>query len=96
MQNFIKIMMINFISYLVGLGFLVFGEIGLKKLKKEFSKSNCDVSEMERKKRLPYMISEMERKKRLPFIIYKLIGCSISVITTLIIVILVYNEIIIL
>lgn len=92
MQIFTKIIII--ISYVVGLGFLVIGEIGLKKLKKEFSKSNCNVSEMERKKRLPYMISEMERKKRLPFIIYKLIGCSIPVITALIIVILVFNEII--
>ncbi|MGK0469025.1 hypothetical protein [Clostridium sp.] len=96
MQNFIKIMIIIIISNLVGFGFLVNGEIGLKKMKKQFSKSNCDVSEMERKKRLPYMISEMERKKRLPFIIYKLIGCFIPIITALIIIILVYNEIIIL
>ncbi|MEK6264754.1 MAG: hypothetical protein N2B06_08305 [Clostridium sp.] len=90
MQDFTKI--IQIISYIIGLGFLVTGEIGLKKLKKDFSKSNCDVSELERKRRLPYMISEMERKKRLPFIIYKLIGCSIPVITALIIVILVFNE----
>jgi len=92
MQNYTKI--IIFISYLVGIVFLAIGEIGLKKIKKEFSKSNSNVSEMERKKRLPYMISEMERKKRLPFIIYKLIGGSIPLITTLIILILTFNEII--
>ena len=94
MQNFIIIMIIIIISCLVGFGFLVIGEMGLKKIKKQFSKSNCDVSEMEREKRLPYMISEMERKKRLPYIIYKLIGCSIPVITSLIILIIVYQNIV--
>ena len=81
---------IQIISYILGAGFVVIGQIGLKKLKKEFSKSNCDVSEMERKKRLPYLISEIERKKRLPYVIYIFIGWSIPFITALIILILVY------
>ncbi|MGK0465853.1 hypothetical protein [Clostridium sp.] len=92
MRNITEIItgIIMIISYLIGLGFIVIGEIGFKKLKKEFRKINCDVSETERKKRLPYMISEMERKKRLPYIIYRLVGCSIPAITSLIILILVY------
>lgn len=72
---------ITIISYLLGVGFLSIGFLGLKKLKKEFSKSNCDVS-------------EMERKKRLPYIIYIFIGYSIPFITSLIILILVILNII--
>jgi multisubunit Na+/H+ antiporter MnhG subunit len=51
MQNTFRIItgIITIISYLIGLGFIVIGEIGLKKLKKEFRKLNCDVSETERK-----------------------------------------------
>ena len=48
MQNFTRIMIIILV-YLLGLGFVVIGMIGLKKVEKEFRKSNCDVSEIERK-----------------------------------------------
>jgi len=74
------------LGYLIGLGFGIIGAIGLKKVKKEFSKSNCDVSEMERKKRLPFMISETERKKRLPYLICTLIGAFLPVITSIILI----------
>ena len=91
MQNFTGIMIINIIGYLLGVGFVVFGKIGLKKLEKEFSKSNCDVSEMERIKRLPYMISEIERKRRLPYLIYTLIGYLIPIITSFILILVIFN-----
>lgn len=55
MQDFTRIMII-ILGYLLGLGFVVSGMIGLKKVEKEFRKSNCDVSEIERKKCLPYLI----------------------------------------
>lgn len=48
MQNFTGIMIIM-LGYLLALGFGVIGIIGLKKVEKEFRKSNFDVSEMERK-----------------------------------------------
>ena len=91
MQNFTGIMIINMIGYLLGVGFVVIGKRGFKKLEKEFSQSNCDVSEMERKKRLPYMISEMERKRRLPYLIYTLIGYFIPVITSIILILVMFN-----
>jgi hypothetical protein len=91
MQNFTGIMIINIIGYLLGVGFVVIGKIGFKKLEKEFSQSNSHVSEMERKKRLPYMISEMERKKRLPYLIYTLIGYVIPVITSIILILVIFN-----
>ena len=84
MQNFNIILII---SYTLFFGFVVIGKIGFKKLDKEFRESNCDISEMERKKRLPYMISEMERKKRLPYLICTLIGYLIPVITSIILII---------
>lgn len=90
MQNFTKIMIIM-LGYIIGLGFSAIGIIGLKKVEKEFSKSNCDVSEMERKKRFPYMISETERKKRLPYLICTLIGYFLPVITSIIIILVLLN-----
>ncbi|WP_017415788.1 hypothetical protein [Clostridium tunisiense] len=74
------------ISYLLGMGFVIIGKIRLKKIDKEFSKSNCDISEMERIKRLPYMISEVERKRRLPYVICIIIGYSIPVIVSIILI----------
>ncbi|MEG0775439.1 hypothetical protein [Clostridium sp.] len=91
MQNFTGIMIINIIGFLLGVGFVVIGKIGFKKLEKEFRESNCDISEMERKKRLPYMISEMERKKRRPYLIYTLIGYFIPVITSIILILVIFN-----
>lgn len=91
MQNYAGIMIINIISYLVGMVFVVIGKIGFKKVEKEFSKLNCDISEMERKKRLPYMISKMERKKRLPYLICTLIGYLIPIITLIILTLVIYN-----
>jgi len=91
MQNYIGIMIINLIGYLLGVGFVVIGKIGLKKSEKEFSKSNCDISEMEREKRLPYMISEMERKKRHPYMIITLIGYVIPLITSIILILVMFN-----
>ena len=88
MQNFYAIL---FIGYFIGLGFVAIGKIRLKKIDKEFSKSNCDISEMERIKRLPYMISEMERKKRLPYVIYVIIGYSIPVIVSVILILDMFN-----
>lgn len=82
MQKYTGIMIIVIIGYILGLVFFVIGKIGLKKSEKEFSKSNCDISEMEREKRLPYMISEMERKNRRPYLIFTIIGYSICIITT--------------
>ncbi|MEG3042622.1 MAG: hypothetical protein RR891_11510, partial [Clostridium sp.] len=69
MQSFTVIMIINIISYVLAVVLVIIGQIGFKKLEKEFSKSNSDISEEERKKRLPYMISAEERKKRLPYLI---------------------------
>lgn len=91
MQNFTGIMIINIIGYLLGVVFVIIGTIGLKKVEKEFSKLNCDVSEIERKKRLPYMISEMERKKRFPYLIFTLIGYCIPVITSIILILVMLN-----
>ena len=88
MQSFYTILIIG---YLLGLGFVTFGKIRLKKLDKEFSKSNCDISEIERIKRLPYMISEMERKKRLPYVIYVIIGYSIPVIVSVFLILDMFN-----
>ena len=73
------------------MGFVVIGKIGLKKLEKEFSKSNCDVSEIERIKRLPYMISEMERRKRLPYLICTLVGYGIPLITSITLILVLFN-----
>jgi len=91
MQNFTGIIIINMIGYLLGVGFVVIGKIRLKKLDKEFRESNCDISEMERKKRLPYMISENERKKRLPYLIFTLIGYFIPVTTSIILILVMFN-----
>lgn len=91
MQNYTGIMIINLICYLLGVGLIVIGKIGLKKSEKEFSKSNCDISEMEREKRLPYMISEVERKKRRPYVIITLIGYAIPLITLIILILVLFN-----
>lgn len=91
MQDFTGLMIINLISYLVGMAFVVIGKIGFKKVEKEFSKLNCDISEMERKKRLPYMITEAERKKRLPYLICTLAGYLIPLITCFILTLVIYN-----
>jgi hypothetical protein len=88
MQSFYTILIIG---YLLGLGFVTIGKIRLKKIEKEFSNSNCDISEMERIKRLPYMISEMERKRRLPYVIYIIIGHSIPVIVSIILILGLFN-----
>ncbi|MBU3145860.1 hypothetical protein [Clostridium sp. CF012] len=88
MRNFNIILIIG---YLLGMGFVIIGKIGFKKLDKEFRESNCDISEMERKKRLPYMISENERKKRLPYLICTLIGYFIPVITSIILILVMFN-----
>ena len=88
MQNFNIILII---SYTLFLGFVVIGKIGFKKLEKEFSKLNSNISEMERKKRLPYMITEMERKKRLPYLICTLIGLLIPIITSIILILVMFN-----
>jgi len=91
MESFTGIMIINIIGYILGVVLVVSGKIGFKKLEKEFSQSNCDISKMERKKRLPYMISEMERKKRRPYLICTLIGCFIPVITSIILILVMFN-----
>jgi len=91
MESFTGIMIINIIGYLLGVVLVVIGKIGFKKLEREFSQSNCDVSDAERKKRLPYMISEIERKKRRPYLICILIGCSIPVITSMILILAMFN-----
>ena len=91
MQNYAVIMIINLIGYILGMVLFVIGKIGLKKSEKEFSKSNCDISEMEREKRLPYMISEMERKKRRPYMIITLIGYVIHLITSIILILVIFN-----
>ncbi|MBU3227788.1 hypothetical protein [Clostridium algidicarnis] len=77
MQSFTGIMIIM-LGYLLALGFGVIGIIGLKKVEKEFSKSNCDVSEMERRKRLPYLICT-------------LIGYFLPVITSIILILVLLN-----
>ncbi|MBU3206509.1 hypothetical protein KPL33_05875 [Clostridium algidicarnis] len=77
MQNFTGIMIIM-LAYLLALGFGVIGIIGLKKVEKEFRKSNFDVSEMERKKRLPYLICT-------------LIGYFLPVITSIILILVLLN-----
>ncbi|MFR1709304.1 MAG: hypothetical protein ACLSV2_10410 [Clostridium sp.] len=87
MQNFTGIMVINIIGYLLGAVLVIIGKMGFKKLEREFSQSNCDISEAEREKRLPYMISEMERKKRRPYLICMVIGCSTPVITSMILIV---------
>lgn len=79
MQNFARIMIIM-LGYLLALGFGVIGIIGLKKVEKEFSKSNCDVSEMERKKRLQYLICT-------------LIGYFLPVITSIILILVLLNSV---
>ncbi|SHK00080.1 hypothetical protein SAMN05444401_0330 [Clostridium amylolyticum] len=90
MQNFTGNMII-ILGYLLSLVFFVTGIIGLKKVEKDFRKSNFDVSEMERKKRFPYMISETERKKRLPYLICTLIGYFLPVITSIILILALLN-----
>ncbi|MEG0308766.1 MAG: hypothetical protein RR636_12540 [Clostridium sp.] len=91
MENFTVIKIINIICYLLAAGFIVVGQIGFKKLEKEFRKSNSDISKEERKKRLPYMISAEERKKRLPYLICTLIGYSIPLITLTISILVMFN-----
>jgi hypothetical protein len=93
MQNFTGIMIINTIGYLLGMGFVVIGKIGFKKIDKEFRELNCDISEMERIKRLPYMISENERIKRRPYLICTLIGYCIPVITSIILILVMLNSV---
>lgn len=78
MQNFNGIMIINTIGYILGMGFVVIGKIGFKKLDKEFRELNCDISEMERIKRLPYLICT-------------LIGYCIPVITSIILILVMLN-----
>jgi len=80
MQNISKI--INIIGYLLGTGLVAIGFLGLKKMVKEFSKSNDDD-----------FVSEMERKKLSRYGIYMAIGFSISAITSLINLILLFSKI---
>ncbi|MBB6698538.1 hypothetical protein [Clostridium algidicarnis] len=77
MQNFTGIIIIM-LAYLLALGFGVIGIIGLKKVEREFSRSNFNVSEMERKKRLPYLICT-------------LIGYFLPVITSIILILVLLN-----
>lgn len=74
MQNFTGIMVINIIGYLLGAVLVIIGKMGFKKLEREFSQSNCDISEAEREKRRPYLICMV-------------IGCSTPVITSMILIV---------
>jgi len=71
MQNVFKL--IVFIGDLFGVVLFIITYLGLKKMLKELSKLNDDD-----------FLSEMERKKCNQYIIYMIIGFSISVITSLI------------
>lgn len=71
MQNILKIIYI--IGSLLGVGLFTISFLGLKKMLKELNKSNDDD-----------FLSEMERKKYIRYSIYMVIGFSISVITSLI------------
>lgn len=71
MQNISKIIII--ILYLLAIGLFAIGFLELKKMLKEFSKSNDDD-----------LLSEMERKKLLRYSIYMVIGFAISIIISLI------------